>query len=335
MATDIKTATSKDVAKLAGVSQSTVSRVFNKKSQCNVSETVRQKVIDVANEIGYVPNIIARGLVSKRTNMIAVVIVEGMGPFYLKMIHNLIQKLQEQGCQPIFFNLLKSQDMEDIIYKLLQYQVDAVIIAPSLLSVELGMRCIEKNIVTMLLNMHDENNQISSIYVDHYKGGNLVGEYFKKKQYENIVYIGYKKAATSITQRKKGFLEGIGEHAKDIETHLCDYLYEDGYNLGLKLIKSNKKLDAIFCMSDLVAIGIIDAIHHNSNLKVPQDIDIVGFDNIEQSAWKSYEFTTIDQPLDKLVSRAINVVLELIENKEEIIISKIKPTLIVRENRII
>ncbi|OON90164.1 MAG: hypothetical protein ATN32_04645 [Candidatus Epulonipiscium fishelsonii] len=321
-----KHATSKDVAKLANVSQSTVSRVFNQK---DVNNTTREKVLNAANQLGYIPNILARGLVTNKTNMIAVITAEGFGPFYLKMTHTLVKLLQENGLQPIFFSLSENEEMSNVMDRIMQYQVDAVILTPSMLSLEMGLKCLESNIPSMLLNDYDKEQRISSVSIDHFKGGELVGELFLKQGYRNIAYVGYAKPALDILERKKGFLNKISKVHVNIINKECENTYEEGYEIGLSLIRQD--IEAIFCVNDLVTVGIIDAIRNNDNISLSKNIDIVGYDSIVQSSWKVYNFTTVNQPIDELILKTISVLINLIEsNTQEVINLKIQPTLVLR-----
>lgn len=329
--------TSKDVANLAGVSQSTVSRVFNPNSNRNVKEEIKIKVKDAAQKLGYKPNILARSLVSKKTNMIGVVVANPIGPFYSQIIIDLTSKLQDNGAQPLFFILKDRLNIQKIMDKVFQYQVDGVIITSSaLLSSYIADELIKNKLPTVLFNINIKNSKISSIYTDNIKAGKLVANLLLDKGHKNILYVNYENNAIAVENRKKGFYQIIKDNSMlNIEEVNCDYSYEQGYEIGLKILNKKNIPDAIFCVSDLTAMGIMDAIKHNSKLNIPNDISIIGFDNIPQASWKAYEITTVHQPTTELINRTIEVLFELINNKDgkyKYIEEKISPTLIIRKS---
>ncbi len=329
-----KGSTSKDVALLAGVSQSTVSRVFNPKTDRNVKDEIRKRVLEAAKQLDYKPNIIARSLVSKKTNMIGVVVGNPIGPFYSKIITRLTSRIQENGCQPLIFTLDTKLDIQDIVDKVLQYQVDGVIITSSALSEEIANECVLNELPVVLFNIHKPNRNVSCVYSDNIEAGELAAKLFLNTDHKNIVYVGYKNQASTVSDRKEGFFNALNSNGiTNIEEKYCDYEYEDGYKVGLNILRSNKIPDAIFCVSDLIAMGIMDAIKYESDLSIPKDISIIGFDDIPQASYKSYELTTIHQPIERLISRTLSILIELIDkSKDSIIIEKVSPNLVIRKS---
>ncbi|MEG0051148.1 MAG: LacI family DNA-binding transcriptional regulator [Terrisporobacter sp.] len=329
-----RSVTSKDVAKLAGVSQSTVSRVFNPNSNREVKPDIKEIVLDAGKKLGYKPNIIARGLVSKKTNMVGVVVANPIGPFYSKIITELTSKLQQNGAQPLIFTLEDQEDIQKIIDKVLQYQVDGVIITSSALSVEMADECIENDLPTVLFNVYKNHNKISCIYSDNRESGRMVAKLLVDTGHKNIAHITYKKQAFTIVERKQGFYEELKKHGLEyIIEESCDYTYEAGYEVGLKLIQKKNIPDGVFCVSDVIAMGVIDAIKNESDLKIPEDIAIIGFDDIPQASWKSYDLTTIHQPVELLIDKSVDALFKLInKTSTEDIIEKISTEIVIRQS---
>lgn len=327
-----KRVTSKDVAKLAGVSQSTVSRVFNPNSNREVNEDIREKVLNAGRKLGYKPNIIARGLVSKKTNMVGVVVANPIGPFYSKIITELTYKLQENGAQPLIFTLEGQEDIQKIMDKVEQYQVDGVIITSSALCTKVADECAGKSLPTVLFNIYQQN--MNCVFSDNRESGAKVARLLAETGHKNIAYISYTKQVNSVVEKKKGFYDELKKHKIEyIIEESCDYTYEDGYKVGLNLLNRETIPDAVFCVSDVIAMGIIDSIKDNSSLNIPQDISIVGFDDIPQSSWRSYDLTTIRQPVELLIDKSVDALFKLI-NKEntEIISEKIDTEIIIRNS---
>ncbi len=329
-----KRVTSKDVAKLAGVSQSTVSRVFNPNSDREVKAEIKEAVLEAGRKLGYKPNIIARGLVSRKTNMVGVVVANPIGPFYSKIINGLTAKLQQNGAQPLVFTLEEQEDIQDIIDKVMQYQVDGVVITSSALSVEMADKFTGKHLPTVLFNVYKKYNDISCIYSDNMESGRMAAKLLVDTGHKNIAYITYRKSAFTIHERKQGFYEELKKHGIEyIIEENCDYTYEAGYEIGLKLLQRKNMPDGIFCVSDVIAMGVMDAIRNESNLKIPQDVAIIGFDDIPQASWKSYDLTTIHQPVELLIDKTVDALFKLINQTDpREIIEKVSTEIIVRKS---
>jgi DNA-binding LacI/PurR family transcriptional regulator len=266
--------------------------------------------------------------------MIGVVVGNPIGPFYSKIITRLTSRIQENGCQPLIFTLDTKLDIQDIVDKVLQYQVDGVIITSSALSEEIANECVLNELPVVLFNIHKPNRNVSCVYSDNIEAGELAAKLFLNTDHKNIVYVGYKNQASTVSDRKEGFFNALNSNGiTNIEEKYCDYEYEDGYKVGLNILRSNKIPDAIFCVSDLIAMGIMDAIKYESDLSIPKDISIIGFDDIPQASYKSYELTTIHQPIERLISRTLSILIELIDkSKDSIIIEKVSPNLVIRKS---
>lgn len=307
--------TSIDVARLAGVSQSSVSRVLNADSSREVKEEIREKVLAAAKQLGYKPNIIARSMISRKTDIIGVVIGNPVGPFYSKIIMKLMTKIQESGKQCLMFTEKSGENLDNILQRVLQYQVDGIIITSAALSREMANQCIQTETPVVLFNRFVPGLNVSSVYCDNIEAGRIVAQFLFEKEYKNIAYIGYEKDAASEMERKIGFYGKLREYGvSNVVEERSDYTYESGYEAAIRLLKQNKKLDAIFCSSDLIAMGAMDAARLEMNLKIPEDISIIGFDNVPMAEWPSYNLTTVHQPVEELGDETMDVLCELMEN---------------------
>jgi DNA-binding LacI/PurR family transcriptional regulator len=310
--------TSMDVAKLAGVSQSSVSRVLNADSSREVKDKTREKVLAAAKELGYKPNIIARSMISRKTDIIGVVIGNPVGPFYSKIMMNLMTKIQEQGKQCLMFTVEAGEDIDKILQRVLQYQVDGIIITAAALSPEMANLCIQNETPIVLFNRFVADLNISSVYCDNIEAGRIVAKFLWEKGYKNIAYIGYEKDAASEVERKIGFYGKLREYGiYNVPGERADYTYESGYKAAIRLLKQDNPPEAIFCSSDLIAMGAMDAARLEMGLKVPEDVSIIGFDNIPMAGWPSYNLTTVHQPVEELGAETMEILSELIKNPEK------------------
>lgn len=310
-----KVVTSIDVARLAGVSQSSVSRVLNADSSREVKEETREKVLTAAKELGYKPNIIARSMISCKTDIIGVVIGNPVGPFYSKIMMKLMTKIQESGKQCLMFTVKSEENIDKILQRVLQYQVDGIIITSAALSREMANLCIQTETPIVLFNRFVSGLNISSVYCDNIEAGRIVAQFLWENGYKKIAYIGYEKDAASEMERKIGFYGKLREYGiYNVKEERSDYTYEAGYKAAIRLLKQDNSLEAIFCSSDLIAMGAMDAARIEMGLKVPGDISIIGFDNVPMAAWPSYDLTTVHQPVEELGDETMDVLSELMEN---------------------
>ncbi len=329
-----KKITSKDVAKLAGVSQPTVSRVFSSTNQSKVASEARDKVLKAAEELGYRPNFLARSMSSGKTNTVALVVGDSLGPFYFYVINKFIESIQTIGKQCLLFKLPRQNQLEGIIERVIQFQVDAVIITASAMTK--GMTDVMKfnNIPVLLFNRFIQGANVNTIYVDSLEGGRMVADYLADKGHKNISYIQFTLETDEEVQKKISFLSQLRLRGiTDVEIESAGYNYNEGYQAGLRLLKSKKTPTAIFCTSDLIAIGVIDAARNELNLRVPEDLAVIGYDDIDMASWASYELTTIHQPVDEMIEEAILLLQEMLQsNSNTVKIKMIHAKLIKRKS---
>lgn len=309
-----KKVTSIEVAKAAGVSQSTVSRVFS--SDGKVSEKTRKRVLEVAEKLGYQPNAIARGLITNQTRMIGIVMRNIKNPFYPEVLEKFYNKLFEKGYYLIFINSENDLIQENEINRLIEYNADGVIITDALLTSKAVGNLIKHDIPIVLFNRYIENSESSAVFCDNYLAGKVIGNYLIETGHKELAFISGPVNTSTSLDRMKGFKEALNEHGiANFAVEFGDFTYESGYNLAKKLLEANTRIDSIFCANDITALGAIDAIR-DLGLKVPEDISIVGFDDISMASWSSYSLTTWQQPIDEMIDKTIKILLEKINNDE-------------------
>lgn len=329
-----KSATSKDVAKLAGISQSTVSRAFNSKDGKGVKPEVKERIMEAAKELGYIPNLVARGMISGKTNVIGLVVGDSLGPFYNRIIDIFVERIQEIGKQCLVFKVPRQEQIDSIISRVIQFQVEAVIITASAMNKVMVEACKSNDIPVILFNRFISGVNISTVYVDPIEGAGLVAEHLYNLGHRNIGYIQFVKETSEELEKKIGFyskLRQYGIHRMDEET--AQYDYNSGYEAGKRMLARENKPTAIFCTSDLIAMGLMDVARLEYNLRIPEDLSVVGYDDISMANWKSYNLTTIRQPIEILIKRTVEILERLLERQnEETFVEMIKPELIERNS---
>ncbi len=317
-----KRASSVDVAKRAGVSQATVSRVFSK--QDTVSDTTRSKVLQAAEELGYNPNAIARGLIQNATNIIGIVMLRFMNPFYAYMLKNFTLELLNRGYVSMLFAIDDEREIEEALPKALQYYVDGLIITSATLTSRMAEGCVHTGTPVVLVNRYTGLKGINTVRTDNVGGGRRIAEYFIERRFKKIAYLAGETGSSTNLDRRKGFVERLGEAGRKVNVEVSgDYSYESGYELGKELLTSKTRPDAVFCANDLMAFGLMDVARSVCGLNVPDDLAVVGFDDIPMSSWPVYSLTTYHQPVDSLVEETIDVLLGAINDPESEAVTKV------------
>jgi DNA-binding LacI/PurR family transcriptional regulator len=324
-----KKVTAMDVAKLAGVSQPTVSRVFG--SGTNVSEKKRQKILKAAEQLGYQPNAIARGLITNKTKMIGIVMRDIQNPFYPEVLERFYTELAKKGYHLLFISSENDQIEENEVSQLIEYNVEGVIITDALLSSSAAERFIRNNVAVILFNRYIQDNCYSAVFCDNYLASYQVGSYLVEKGHKKLAFISGPLNTSTSLDRKKGFEEAlVNGGLSQLLMEDGRYTYQGGFEAALRLLNQHKNVDGIFCGNDITAFGVMDAVR-TLGLKIPEDISIIGFDDIKMSSWSSYSLTTWKQPIEEMIESAVNILLdEINEGAEKPIIKSLKGELIER-----
>ena len=296
----VKMPTSKEVAAAAHVSQATVSRVFS--GQTNIREETRNRVLEAAKQLGYRPNALARGLTSSRSNLIAVVSLDIVNPHHNALINKVTTRIQELGSQTFFFVSPMEQKLDQILSQTLQYQVDAIIVLAAALSAQMTQECRKARVPVVVFNKYTINESIFSICSDNIGAGWMVANYLYDKGYRKFGYIGSDMIYGTSSDRQKGFTDCLAEKGiPHCRVEKGSYTYEGGWQAMKAMLESGEKPEAVFCMGDLMALGAMDCIRREFGLRIPEDIAVIGFDNIDPASWQSYELTTVTQEIDAML----------------------------------
>jgi len=332
-----KKITLKDVAKTAGVTPATVSMVVSGKK--NISEATREKILKIIEELGYYPNKTAKGLASGKTDTIAVIIPDLSANFAIEVMQGIKNKLHSSSEEsPYSIQLYEMMGISGIknlgeMFKRIvgESSVDAVII--------IGQDATEKELEiltksgypSVVVSSYSEFS--SCIYADDEKGGYIAGKYVAEKGIEKIGIVTHKKQEL----RTKGFIDALNEYGVNTDDLSIYYtssldIYA-GQSMGERLIEDGLKEDIIFVASnDIVAIGIMKSLK-KSGFIIPNDIALIGYDDISAAEMVTPSLTTIAQPLRDMGSKAFELVVDKIKNKnntrEEIVLI---PTFVERES---
>ena len=331
-----KKITVKDVAIAAGVSQTSVSLVLNNRS-CNIPETTKQHIRNVADELEYVPSHIARSLVTKRTKTIGVIIPDISNTFFSECVRHIQIEFNKYGYD-IFLCDNDEQLENDIKYiKLLSSRnVDALILtlsAESLYKKNISkvQKILDKTEIPFVLLDRYYSGSTSKVLVDNEEGGYLVAKYLLEKGHKNIGVITGPLNLNSSADRLRGVERALLENGLKLNE---DSIYQGQYDIdtghcgGLKLLD---KVSAIFAFNDLQAFGVLEAAKEK-HFKIPRDVSLIGFDDVFYSSILETPLTTVRQPVKDLAIEVCNLVLRCIKNPETADEIRLSTELIIRES---
>jgi DNA-binding LacI/PurR family transcriptional regulator len=307
-------ATSYDVANHAGVSQSAVSRCF--KQGASVAPRTREKILASARALNYYPNAIAQSLITKRSNLVAIIISNLTNLYYPEVLAELTQRLSVQGIRVLLFSLASESDVDDVLDQVWRYRVDGAIVAARLDPSQLAAFA-DRGVPIVLYNRIGEGMPVASVCCDSVSGQNALVEGLVEdgRQVFGIIagpadsYVGEERVNAA-----KRRLHQLGREALMVRGN---YDYASG-NTGLRELMriTGRKLDALICANDLMAIGAIDSARSNFGIDVPGDLSVVGFDGVGPATWLAYQVTTVRQPVRRMTEAAVAMLIERIENPD-------------------
>lgn len=306
-------ATLKDVAARAGVSRSAVSRAFTEGA--SVAPDTREKIRQAAEDLGYRPNALASSLTTGRTKMIGLVSDNFHNPIFLTVFDNFTKGLQDRGLRPLLVNLSDEIAPENSVRMLHQYSVDGVIVASSTLPVSFAEAFRAAGMpVVHSFGRHVANPSVDVIGIDNFAAGQLAAATLIARGYRNIAFLGGPAAATSTQDRCAGFTARIAQHP-DVSvsvTYATRYSYDAGRSEMQRLLAAGPLAEAYFCGDDVLSIGALSALG-DAGLNVPDDVGIIGLNDMDMARWANINLTTIHNPIREITKRSVDLVAGLVE----------------------
>jgi LacI family transcriptional regulator len=324
--------TSVEVALEAGVSQSAVSRAFT--PGASVSEDTRKKVLKAAKALGYRPNAIARSLITSKSRIVAVVVAYFNNQFYPDLLGELSSRLHAQGYQILLFTGFLDKDSDDLLSQILQYQVDGIILLSTSLSSEFSAECASLGVPVVLVNRTTAQDDVSSVTSDNFRGGELVANFLLAGKHKTFAYIAGTPNSSTNRDREAGFLRRLrSQGIKDVSKARGNYTWEGAAQAARQLLSNRKRPDAIFCANDHMALSVMDVARFEFGLKIPLDLSVVGYDDAGAARWRSFDLTTMEQPVKEMASAAAQIMLSQIKRELTTPVHTIVPSaLIIRSS---
>ncbi len=307
--------TSQDVARAAGVSQPTVSRVFT--PGVKVSEALEEKVRAAARELGYRPNTLARSLITGQSMTIGLIVAYLDNPFYTEALEKLSKTLKERGYNiMIFMAANHASDVDGVVHDLLDHQVDGIILASVSASSALTERLVDEGVPLILFNRGHSDKSLSSVTSANHAGGLKVAEFLVAGGHERIAHISGWQGASTGFERCEGFKEGLANHG--LTPHaIVDGLFsrEAAAAATRGLFAGGPPPDAIFVGNDHMAFAVIEVLRTELGIAPAKDVSVVGYDDVAMAAWPTFELTTVRQPANRMVDAVVEQLIAQIEGK--------------------
>jgi DNA-binding LacI/PurR family transcriptional regulator len=299
-----------EVAEKAGVSRSAVSRTFT--PGASVSPKTRQKVLDAAEALGYHVNHLARGLMRNESGIVCLIVSEIDTPYRASLTRALTQQLQDSGKIAMLINTDRSDGSVDLaLTQAIRYRADASIILSGLPDKSITDLCLKNGQRLVLINRDDDRDGPLKVNLDDEDAAARIATAFVRAGCRNLAFANSQAGTPSLMARERGFVAAARTLGLDVIVerygHTC---YESGRIVAQQLLTRMDRPDAVFCATDLLACGFMDAARHQFSLSVPDQICVAGFDDIEQASWSSYQLTTFAQPVDGIAREAVSWLAE-------------------------
>ncbi|MBN2035901.1 MAG: LacI family DNA-binding transcriptional regulator [Chitinispirillaceae bacterium] len=327
--------TLKDIARRAGVTSATVSMVINNKP--NISQATRKKVLKIAKELNYYPNVIARGLATKRSNAIGVIVPNLASSFVVRVLQGIKSTNRDLNYTVMLFDTIGQKESESQLFQRLarERRIDGVILISSTVTEEELSIFSDESVPGIVVAR--KSNDIDCVYVNNERGAKDATDYLVSKEHAIIACVSSTKLGLPMDERLSGYRQSLEEHQIPYRTELLFNVDDDGVIDGInvfeKLSGAQPVPTAVFVPAgDMVAIGIIKEAKRRG-VKVPEQLAVVGYDDIPAAEVIEPSLTTVRQPKLEMGDYAINMIVDKIEGRESGIKQKELPTkFIIRES---
>ncbi|MDR9827628.1 LacI family DNA-binding transcriptional regulator [Vibrio sp. FNV 38] len=325
--------TIKEVSELAQVSQSTVSRTLN--GHASVKERNRQKVFAAIEQLGYTPNAFAQALASSRSNSIGMLVGSLAGPFYGPLMHYAEETAREHNMHLIVASGQESKSRElDSIRFLQSKRVDGMILHTDKLSDDELVHVVKCNPNTVVLNRYIADIAQHCLYLDNELGGYLATQLLLENGHRRIACITGQQSKVDTHERLQGYQRALLEYGIPFDSNLVvegRFDHQGNHEAAQTLLQRKTGASAIFCQNDAIALAVYDLCYEH-NIKVGEELAIVGFDNDTYSQHIRPRLTTVNFPIKKMGEVAVKMLLAMTNKTEFSQEIKLLPSLVIRES---
>lgn len=309
-----KNASAADVAREAGVSVSAVSRAFT--IGASISPRMRTRVLEAAEKLDYVPNAMARSLMTQRTHLIGVIMANFANPIYLTVLDCFTRVLQQRGLRMILLNVSQHDELDDTAKMIMEYGIDGLVVSAGSISPILTEKCVARKIPLVAFLRRPKRSRLHVVSADNVAGGYMAARQLLEAGHRRLGFIGGPRTASTSEDRLHGFRQGAEDAGLTVSAveFGTAYTFEDGKAAARRLLTGDDGPTGLFCAGDMLALGALDCARFELSLSVPDQLSVIGFDNIGFAAAESYDLSTISQPVEEMVVETVNLLERSIED---------------------
>lgn len=295
-----------DVARKAGVSRSAVSRTFT--PGASVSPATREKVLAAAEALGYHVNLLARGLMQDKSNIVSLIVTDVATPHQSKMLEALTRKLQMAEKVAMVINTAGAHDgVEAALKQTLHYRADATVVLSGQPPASLIAKCLDSGQQVILLNRHYDQPGPQSVFVTNQQAAADAFAILRRAGCKRLMIVGSGVGTASVLAREQAFLAAAEDAGMSVDlVHAKLSNYPSGAEIARQALARGERPDGVFCVTDLIACGFMDVARHEFGISIPGEMSIIGFDDIEQAGWDSYRLTTFRQPVETIAAYVVD-----------------------------
>lgn len=309
----MKRITAKTVAQRAGTSLAAVSRAFD--AQSPLAAEKRAAILGIARELGYEPPS-ARAVRRLTKGTISLVATELSNPFYPVVLDELSQRLHAQDRKLVLHAVPPSGSVDLVMQQVLDFRSDAAIVTSATMSSQLARECRRRHLPVVLFNRVQIDTRMAAVTCDNYEGGRLAAQRLLARGCRRIGQIMGLRDTSTHLERSHGFRDALLEAGADLFcSEAGDYSYEGTRAVARGLFEASVRPDGLFCENDVMALAVLD-VARIAGLRVPEDLAVIGFDNIPQASWNAYQLTTVAQPYREMISETLAMVDRMLLNPE-------------------
>ncbi len=294
-----------EVADRAGVSRSAVSRTFT--PGASVSAETRRRVMEAAEALGYHVNELARGLMRNESGIVCLIVSDVATPYRSALLRELTLMLQNAGKVAMLISTDRSDGSVDrALRQAIRYRADASIILSGMPDKSIAQLCLRSGQRLVLINRDDEQPGTLQINLDDQEAAGRVVTAFARAGCQRLAFANSEAGTPSLMARERGFVTAARALGMEVSVERYGWTgYDAGRVLAQRMLTRTQRPDGVFCATDLLACGFMDAARHQFSISVPGQLCVAGFDDIEQASWSSYDLTTFAQPVVAIASKAV------------------------------
>lgn len=311
-----RSVTSHDVARAAGVSQSTVSRAL--RGDDRVAAATRERVRAAADSLRYIPNEAGRSLSTRSTRRIGIVVTDLTNPFYQFLVAPLHDALEDAGYRMVLFT--ERREEAAALERLIDRSIDGVVLTTTLVDSEIPRELAGRGLPFVFLNRTADDMAADSVVCDDALGASLVGGEITRLGHTRIGAIFGPADTSTGRDRERGFrasLAAIGLGLPDELVRRGPYTFDTGYVHIAELLAVDDPPTAVFCGNDVIAIGAVNGAAA-AGFAIPERLSLVGFDDLPMARWEVFELTTVRQPIEEMARTAARLLVERVEANEKL-----------------